>query len=86
MARKRRVGRPRVRRVLTDAGYSLRARKHLGLSCEVCQSLESLVIHHCDQNVRHNTPDNLQTLCKLCHDSHHRLARKEKRAVAGRMA
>lgn len=84
MPRKRRVGRPRMRTVLTKQGYSVRARKYLGTECEVCSLTKALVIHHCDQNVRNNRLDNLQTLCKVCHDAHHHQARKEKKKIAGR--
>ena len=84
MPRKRRVGRPRVRTVLTKQGYSVRARKFIGTSCDVCSVSSSLVIHHADQDIRNNRPENLQTLCARCHNAHHHQARKAKKSVAGR--
>ena len=84
MGRKRRVGRPRVRTVLSKQGYSVRARKFIGTCCEVCSLTTALVIHHCDQNIRNNKPENLQTLCAWCHNAHHHQARKAKKSVAGR--
>ena len=63
----------------------VKARKFLGKSCEVCSSSKNLVVHHCDENWRNNSPDNLQTLCDSCHKSWHIRQRSIGAKPAGRM-
>ncbi len=46
-------------------------RKQLGNACERCKSKRHLVVHHKDEDKRHNDPENLETLCKACHQAHH---------------
>jgi 5-methylcytosine-specific restriction endonuclease McrA len=68
-----------TRRKLTKQAYSLQARQFLTRMCEVCG------VHHIDQRPRNNNPDNIQTLCKPCHDFWHSLAKRRGLKVAGRM-
>lgn len=70
---------------LTKHGYSWRARKHLKACCEACGGLVKLQAHHIDQDRTNNAPENIQTLCKFCHDFWHSTARRIGRAVAGKM-
>jgi hypothetical protein len=48
-----------------------RARKHKSESCESCGAVSRLHIHHCDHNIQNNSPENLATLCVLCHNRLH---------------
>ena len=70
---------------LTKHGYSWRARKHLKSACEACGAETSLVAHHVDQDKANNTPENVQTLCKHCHDFWHATQKRRGRLIAGRM-
>jgi len=70
---------------LTKHGYSWRARKHLKTNCEACGWDKKLQAHHIDQDNTNNEPENIQTLCKPCHDFWHTTAKKLGRTVAGRM-
>lgn len=74
-----------TREVLTKHGYSWRARKHLKQSCEACGYEKKLQAHHIDQDKTNNDPDNIQTLCKHCHDFWHTMAKRIGKEVAGRM-
>lgn len=44
---------------------------HKELKCELCGSTKNLCIHHLDENRYNNSLDNLQCLCKKCHQLHH---------------
>jgi hypothetical protein len=70
---------------LTKHGYSWRARKHLKKKCEACSYARALQAHHIDQDKTNNEPENIQTLCKHCHDFWHTTAKRIGRTVAGRM-
>ena len=70
---------------LTKHGYSWRARKHLKPTCEACGANVRLIAHHVDQDKSHNTPENIQTLCKWCHDFWHSTAKRRGLLIAGRM-
>ncbi len=70
---------------LTKHGYSWRARKHLKTTCEACDQETSLIAHHIDQDISNNPPQNIQTLCKHCHDFWHSTAKRLGYAIAGRM-
>lgn len=35
------------------------------------QTRANLTIHHIDENVANNSPENLQTLCRKCHNKKH---------------
>jgi hypothetical protein len=75
----------RVTEGLTKHGYSWRARKHLKDHCEACGYRKTLHAHHVDQNQANNEPENIQTLCKHCHDFWHTAQKRTERKVAGRM-
>ncbi len=62
-----------------------RARKLRALRCEACLTTKRLQAHHLDQDVQNNAANNIQTLCKYCHDFWHATARRLGRKVAGRM-
>ena len=51
------------RRIYRDA--------HEDMKCELCGSTRHLCIHHKDENRYNNKLDNLQCLCKSCHQKHH---------------
>jgi 5-methylcytosine-specific restriction endonuclease McrA len=70
---------------LTKHGYSWRARKHLKSVCEACGAVTSLIAHHIDQNKANNAPENIQTLCKHCHDFWHATQKRRGWSTAGRM-
>lgn len=39
--------------------------------CELCNSTEYLCVHHIDGNRQNNSLENLITVCKHCHQTHH---------------
>ena len=39
--------------------------------CEQCGSTKNLLIHHRDHDRTNNKRENLQVLCKKCHQKHH---------------
>lgn len=43
--------------------------------CERCPSTKNLLTHHKDRNRYNNAPENLERLCKKCHQKEHRLDR-----------
>ncbi len=47
--------------------------------CERCESTENLLTHHRDHNRKNNSLENLEILCKKCHQKHH-----EKRDSTGK--
>ncbi len=70
---------------LTKHGYSWRARKYLKPACEACGSVHRRIAHHVDQDIANNTPSNIQTLCKWCHDFWHATQKRLGLNIAGRM-
>lgn len=74
-----------TRAVLTKHGYSWRARKHLKTSCEACGAGRVLEAHHVNQRKADNRPQNIQTLCKPCHNFWHATAKRIGRRIAGKM-
>ena len=74
-----------TRKVLTKHGYSWRARKHLKTMCEACGSKEKLQAHHIDQRIENNFKENIQTLCKSCHDFWHTTGKRIGKYPVGRM-
>lgn len=62
-----------------------RARHHRKSACEACSATTLLTVHHVDQHAENNEPQNLQTLCKRCHDFWHAVARRRGWNFAGRM-
>ncbi|HET6498807.1 MAG TPA: HNH endonuclease signature motif containing protein, partial [Coriobacteriia bacterium] len=65
--------------------YHLRAQKHRKENCEACGGKTSLQVHHIDQVPENNDPENLETLCKYCHDFWHATQKRLGRNTAGRM-
>ena len=45
--------------------------KYLDKECKCCGSIENLEVHHKDKNRNNNNPNNLITLCKICHSRIH---------------
>ena len=45
--------------------------------CSDCGNTSRLHRHHRDGNLRHNTPDNIQVLCRTCHAQIHREMRRD---------
>lgn len=45
--------------------------RHQKDACEKCGSTKFLLVHHIDENRYNNTAENLETLCKSCHQKHH---------------
>lgn len=54
-------------RTLTQYNY----RKVKKDKCELCGSDLHLCVHHIDGNRQNNSLDNLLTVCKKCHQTHH---------------
>lgn len=40
--------------------------------CERCYSINGLLVHHKDRDFSNNVPENLETLCKRCHQIEHK--------------
>lgn len=62
-------------------------RRYLKDSCEACGRIVSgtgLTIHHVSSR-SDNRPENMQTLCCVCHSFWHNISSKLKRNPAGRM-
>jgi hypothetical protein len=70
---------------LTKHGYSWRARKFLKKNCEACGYDKSLHAHHVDQNPENNVEQNIQTLCKHCHNFWHTTQKRLGLSIAGKM-
>jgi len=61
---------------------------HKKKACERCRSKKSLCVHHKDRDRTNNSLDNLETLCKSCHQSEHSAEISQGRAIgikAGRI-
>lgn len=54
--------------------YFARYREFLGDECERCGSDKNLLVHHRDDDFTNNNEENLETLCRRCHQIHHRCA------------
>lgn len=48
-------------------------RKFKKIMCERCSSKKYLIVHHKDENRYNNKIENLETLCRKCHHSHHNI-------------
>lgn len=46
--------------------------KFMKRTCERCGASTNLLVHHRDRNRHNNSLDNLETLCKRCHQIEHR--------------
>ena len=55
-------------------------RVHRKEACERCSSTQHLLVHHRNEDRYDNRIENLETLCKRCHQFHH----MEQDAVTGR--
>lgn len=51
--------------------FSKRAFEHYGKVCNRCRSTKHLLVHHIDEDRTHNELENLEVLCKKCHQNHH---------------
>jgi len=51
--------------------YRKRALDHYGKKCNHCGSERYIVVHHIDEDRTNNQLDNLEILCKSCHQEHH---------------
>lgn len=51
--------------------YAKRALEYYGKKCNRCKSTSILVVHHVNHNRKDNTLENLEVLCKGCHQKHH---------------
>lgn len=51
--------------------YSSKAFEHYGKVCNRCESVENLLVHHRDEDRTNNALNNLEVLCKSCHQVHH---------------
>lgn len=51
--------------------YHKRAFSNKSLICERCSSTEKLLVHHKDEDRDNNELQNLEILCKSCHQKHH---------------
>ena len=40
-------------------------------NCERCGSTRKLEVHHKNEDIRYNNPENLETLCRNCHRARH---------------
>lgn len=51
--------------------YSQKAFKYYGRRCNRCTDINDLLVHHKDENRTNNSIENLEVLCKRCHQIHH---------------
>ncbi|MBT7930276.1 HNH endonuclease [Candidatus Peregrinibacteria bacterium] len=51
--------------------FSLRAFEYYGKTCNRCESEKNILTHHKDHNRQNNNIENLEVLCKKCHQKHH---------------
>lgn len=51
--------------------YSKRAFEFYGRLCKRCNGIKNLVVHHINHNRKDNTLQNLEVLCRSCHQRHH---------------
>ncbi len=60
-------------------------RDHLVGECEACGTTDELHGHHVDGNHSNDKPENIQTLCAICHGFWHRLIGRSQSRIKGRM-
>jgi 5-methylcytosine-specific restriction endonuclease McrA len=53
-----------------------------GKACQRCGSTRHINAHHKDENRAHNDPDNLEVLCRSCHNKAHGLGGHHGRRAA----
>jgi 5-methylcytosine-specific restriction endonuclease McrA len=56
--------------------YRKKAIRYYGKMCMRCNSTENIHVHHKDRNRKNNELENLEVLCKTCHDLEHLEERK----------
>ncbi len=54
--------------------YRKRALDAFGAVCQRCASTRFIVVHHKDRDRTHNDLDNLEVLCRRCHNDEHGIA------------
>ena len=56
-------------------GGATKFRRHRKVACERCGSTRFLCAHHRDRNRDNGAADNIETLCKSCHQKEHEVYR-----------
>lgn len=51
--------------------YNKIALAHYGKTCNRCSSTKNILVHHIDEDRTNNKLENLEVLCKKCHQEHH---------------
>lgn len=51
--------------------YRGKAFKYLPAHCAICYGAKFLTVHHKDKNVKNNDLENLQIICRDCHNEIH---------------
>ena len=59
-----------------NKGYLLKGEKK-GKVCDLCDSKCKIIVHHKDENKKNHKFNNLQVLCRSCHDRIHSLSRSQ---------
>ena len=72
-----------TKRLVKRSQQHTRARKFLKPFCESCGKTKWLHAHHIDEHKENNAPENIQTLCVMCHYDHHRSQRARGISPAG---
>ena len=65
-------------------GLYMNLAKEDGAKCERCDSTSNLLVHHKDRNRENNDRDNLEILCKSCHQKEHMLRDTEGRFASSK--
>lgn len=55
----------------TLSALRVRAHKSVKRACDVCEATKHLGVHHLDEDVTNNAPENTPTLCNSCHQIWH---------------
>lgn len=51
--------------------YKVRGLEHYGTNCNRCNGTKNIVVHHINEDRTNNTLENLEVLCRKCHQEHH---------------
>lgn len=54
-----------------DGGNYTKTLKRDDFTCQKCNSILDLIVHHKDKNNKNNKLENLITLCRFCHAKEH---------------
>lgn len=57
--------------------YNKKALAYYGHVCNRCKTNSNLVVHHIDEDRTNNNLNNLEVLCKKCHQNHHCIRDKQ---------